>query len=108
MSVGLVGAMRVFPLGLRASQRAEMSSRAAIVAQRTIEALKLTPWDELSAGQTLGEEDGFEVATRIHTPNVDGLADPTQLKEVVVTVRWDQSGRSRQLVFVTHLWQPPS
>ena len=41
LSVGLVGAMRVFPIGLRASQRSELSSRAAIAAQRTLESVKL-------------------------------------------------------------------
>ena len=37
LGVGIVGAMRVFPIGLRASRRAEVRSRAVIVAQRTLE-----------------------------------------------------------------------
>ncbi|MBI3331269.1 MAG: type II secretion system protein, partial [Candidatus Omnitrophica bacterium] len=50
LSVGLVGAMRVFPMGLRASVRAELHSRAALAAQRTIESLKLEPWEALEDG----------------------------------------------------------
>ena len=46
LSVGLLGAMRVFPAGLRSSQRSEMSSKAAMTAQRTMEFLKLREWVE--------------------------------------------------------------
>jgi prepilin-type N-terminal cleavage/methylation domain-containing protein len=102
LSVGLVGAMRVFPVGLRASQRAELNSRAAIVAQRTIESLKLKPWEEL-AEETAVEEDGFDVTTRISRPNVEHLVDPTRLKAIEVTVRSMQNGRPRELTFVTYV-----
>ena len=70
LSVGLVGAMRVFPVGLRASHRSELSSRAGIVAQRTVESLKLVPWEELREGDTTTQEDDFEVTTRITQPAV--------------------------------------
>ena len=102
LSVGLVGAMRVFPLGLRASQRAESSSRAAIVAQRTIESLKLKSWDDLT-GETTVEEDGFTVITRISQPTISHLVDPTRLKAIEVIVRSTLDGRSRELAFTTYL-----
>ena len=108
MSVGLVGAMRVFPLGLRASQRTEMSSRATIVAQRTIEALKLIPAGELKAGETVDQDGVFEVTTRIGSPQVDGLVDPSRLKSVTVTVRWEQDDRFRELEFLTYFWSESS
>ena len=103
LSVGIVVAMRVFPVGLRASQRAEMSSRAAIIAQRTIESLKLNSWDELAEGETSVEEDNFEVTTRIVRPTVEYLADPTRLKTVEVSVGWTQDSRPRTLTFVTYV-----
>ena len=103
LSVGIVGAMRVFPVGLRASQRAEMNSRAAIVAQRTIESLKLKSWDELAEGDTSIEESNFEVTTRIARPTIEHLADPTRLKTVEVSVGWTQDGRPRELTFVTYV-----
>ena len=103
LSVGIVGAMRVFPVGLRASQRAEMSSRAAIVAQRTIESLKLKSWDELAEGDTSVEESNFEVITRIARPTIEHLADPTRLKTVEVSVGWTQDSRPRNMTFVTYV-----
>ena len=103
LSVGLIGAMRVFPVGLRASQRSEMSSRAAIAAQRTIESLKLAPWSELAEGEKTTKEEGLEVTTRVTQPVAEQLVDPTRLKRVEVSVRWLQDGRPRELTFVTQV-----
>ena len=103
LGVGLVGALRVFPVGLRASQRSEASSRAAILLQRTVELLKLRPWEELVEGESSAQEDAFEVTTRIGQPTLPGLVDPTRLKAVEVTVRWTQQGRPRELGVLTYL-----
>ncbi|MBI4342885.1 MAG: hypothetical protein HY599_05925 [Candidatus Omnitrophica bacterium] len=105
LGVGLVGSMRVFPVGLRASQRAEMNSRAAIAAQRVIESLKLRPWDELSDTQATTETvDGFEVTTAIGHPALAvPLIDPARLKSVEITVRWAQDTKPHELVFLTYI-----
>ena len=104
LSVGLVGAMRVFPLGLRASQRAEVNSRAAIAAQRAIESLKLKPWEELEEGETTVAEGGFDVTTRITRPVLKDLVDPTRLKTVEVRVRSVKAGAPpRELTFITYV-----
>ena len=108
LSIGLIGAMRVFPVGLRASARSEKSSRATITAQRVIESLKLQRWDELAEGETTAEEDGFDVMTRISQPKLEGLVDATRVKAVEVTVQWTQDGRPRQLSFLTYVRRPPS
>ena len=102
LSIGLVGAIRVFPVGLRASQRAETNSRAAIAAQRTIESLKLKSWEELAEEQTTVQEESFQVTTRITRPHLEHLIDPTRLKVIEVTVRWMQDGRPRELKFITY------
>lgn len=104
MAVGLVGAMRVFPLGLRASQQTEMSSRGTILAQQTLERSKLLPWDQLKPGDTTQQDGGFDVRTSIGSPAVDGLVDPARLKSITVTVRWPQNDRTRELSFVTYSW----
>ena len=106
MSVGLVGAMQVFPLGLRASKRTEMISRATILAQRTIEALKLV--SDLEEGETVTEEEEFEVTTLVGASQAEGLVDPSRLKMVTVTVRWEQDDRQRAVSFITYVWQNPS
>jgi len=103
LSVGLVGAMRVFPMGLRASLRTEQQSRAALVAQRTIESLKLEPWEALEDGETTAEEDGFDVATRISQPDPEALVDASRLKALEVRVRFVQDGRPRELTFLTYV-----
>ena len=103
LSIGIVGAMRVFPVGLRASRRSELNSRATIVAQRAIESLKLRSWDELTEEGTTVEEDGFDVTTRISQPQVEHLIDPSRLKMVEVAVHWVQDGRPRELTFATYV-----
>ena len=103
LSVGLLGAMRVFPLGLHASQRTELSSRATMLAQRTLEKLKLTSWSQLADGETATNEDPFEVVTQITAGPLEELVDPTRLKQIVVTVRWEEDHRPRTLAFVTYL-----
>ena len=104
LSVGIIGSLRVFPLGLRASKRTEMSSRATIVAQRTMESLKLIDWDDLQVGLTETEESGFQVRTIVGAPQVDGLIDPARLKSVIVSVGWEQNNRPRELSFMTYAW----
>ena len=103
LSVGLVGAMRVFPMGLRASVRAERHSRATLAAQRTIESLKLEPWEALADGETTAEEDGFDVTTRITQPDPEGLVDASRLKAIEVRVQFVQDGRPRTLTFLTYV-----
>lgn len=105
LSVGLVGAMRVFPVGLRASQRAEMISRAAITAQRTVESLKLSSWDELAEGETTVDDGEFQITTRIGSPDVEELVDPARLKAIEVVVQWQQDGRPRAITLVTYVRQ---
>ena len=103
LSGGVVAAMRIFPVGLRASQRAQRSSLATLAAQRTLEALKLKPWNELVETDTTTTEGEFRITTHIHTPQVAHLMDPARLKAIEVTVEWTQEGRTRALEFVTYL-----
>lgn len=115
LAVGIVGAMRVFPIGLRASRRSELSSRATILAQRTLECLKLKSWDELIEGDTLQfcrepsegasgvDATRFTITPRITQPRIEHLADASRLKAVEVTIQWTQDDRPRESTFVTYL-----
>lgn len=106
LSVGLVGAMRVFPVGLRVSQRAESRSRAVMAAQRTLELLKVTPWEELAEGETTTEAEGFTITTAVRAPE-DALAvAPERLRVVEVAVAWTQGGKSHQVRCLTYLRKP--
>lgn len=104
LSFGLVGAMRIFPLGLQASRRTEMISRATIIASRTLETVKLTPIEDLVVGTTQDQVEVFSVVTEISQLQMDVLVEPERLRKVVVTVSWQQNERSRDLSFVTYIW----
>ena len=106
LAVGLVGAMRVFPIGLRASQRAEVRSRVGIVAQRTLESLKLKPCSELEEGEATAE--GFAVTTRIVEPDLGPFVDPARLKAVEVMIGPAKDGGGAGVTFMTYFRCPPS
>ena len=101
LSVGIVGAMRVFPVGLQASARSKMSSRATMAAQRTLESLKLKSCETLTDAETTAEE--FTVTTTVGQPDLPHLVDPARLKTIATTVSWTQDGRHRALTFVTYV-----
>jgi prepilin-type N-terminal cleavage/methylation domain-containing protein len=107
LSVGLVGSMRVFPMGLRASQRAELVSRATLAAERTMASAKLQSWDALSVGTSTTTDGEYTVTVTIDQPDVEDLVDPSSLKRVGVSVSWPQEGRERALDLVTYLRKPP-
>lgn len=101
LAVGLVGAMRVFPVGLRASQRAKMSSQAGMTAQRVIESLKLTSCLDLADHEETVDE--FAVSTRVTAPLLEHITEPGRLKVVEVDVAWTQDGKPRTLGVVTYV-----
>lgn len=108
LAVGLVGAMRIFPVGLRASQRTEMSSRATLMAHKHLESLKLTAWDDLAPGEAEDDQDSFHLTTRIDSVQPEPLSDGSRLKSIEVTVDWQQEGKVRQLSFITYVRRPNS
>ena len=103
LGVGLIGAMRVFPVGLKASQRAEFLSRAAFIGQQTLESLKVAAWDQLKDGETRRELKPFVVVTTVSPAEPEHVTDPSRLKHVEVSVEWEQEGKPRTLNFVTYL-----
>lgn len=103
LGIGLIGAMRVFPVGLRASQRSELRSRAAFIAQRAIETVKVSPWEQIKDGETRLEQKPFVVITTISPAEVERLADSFALKRVEVSIEWTQEGRPRSLTVATYV-----
>lgn len=105
LGVGLLGAFRVFPVGLRASKRAELLSRATLIAERTLESTKLSAWEEIG-NQPPITEDAFTVTVAVDQPEREGLSEPERLKQVTVTVEWPQEGRARAIAIGTYLLRP--
>lgn len=106
LSVGVVGAIRVFPVGLRASQRSQLASRAALAAEKTIEELKLTAWESLEPGSSDTQIDEFTVTTAVDEPEIEGLVDPAALKRISVTVSWMQDRKPRSMSVATLAQRP--
>jgi prepilin-type N-terminal cleavage/methylation domain-containing protein len=103
LSIGLLGAIRVFPVGLRASHRAELVSRAVLVAEQTIESFKLKGWDELQDGSFSAKNESFVVLAELDNPKDTSLLDPSRLKRITVTVSWLEDARLRSLVVSTYI-----
>ena len=108
LAVGLVGAMRVFPVGLRASFRSDQASRAAFLAQQTLERTKLISWEALEPGETAHQDGPFSVTLVIDQPTLDGLVDSSRLKRLSVHIGWSQDGRERSVSAVTYVVRPLS
>ena len=106
LAIGIVGAIRVFPVGLRASQRSQLASRAALAAEKTIEELKLSAWESLEPGSTETQADEFTITTAIDEPKIEGLIDPAALKRISVTVSWMQDRKPRSLTVATLARRP--
>ena len=108
LAIGLVAAVRVFPIGLRASRKAEMRSRATMMIQRRLESLKLEKWERLIEGETTVEEDDMTMTTSIYTPQIEGLVDLGRLRVLEVEVQWMQADRPQTMRGLTYIRRPSS
>ena len=106
LGIGLIGSMRVFPVGLRASQRAQLRTRAAFIAQQTLEPLKTTAWDQLKEGEVRKEQKPFVIVTTIRSVQPEHVGGALALKQVEVSVEYPQEGKLRTASFVTYLRHP--
>lgn len=105
LGLGLVGAMRIFPVGLRASQRAQLRSKAVLIAQRMLESLKLKSWEQLKEEEeTSQEEGGFTVTTKVSRPTLEHLTDTSIVKALEVDVQWSEEGKPRTLILATYVY----
>lgn len=105
LGLGLVGAMRIFPVGLRASQRAQLRSKAVLIAQRMLESLKLKSWEQLKEEEeTSQEEGGFAVTTKVSRPTLEHLTDTSIVKALEVDVQWSEEGKPRTLILATYVY----
>ncbi|MBI3323750.1 MAG: hypothetical protein HYZ92_00530 [Candidatus Omnitrophica bacterium] len=106
LSIGLIGAIRVFPVGLRASQRSEQASLAALAAERTMESWKLKTRAELSPGEAVIRQGPFEITVSVDQPEIKELVDASTLRRISVAVTWLQDGRPRSFGVVSLVARP--
>lgn len=107
LAIGLVGILQVFPVGLRASQRAGMLTKAAFLAQNKMEEVKMAGFDaitELPPKIPLSGKGGdFEWEIFIDEADLDGLEKSDDIRKVTVTISWPERTRTRSKDFVTYV-----
>ncbi|MDO8603129.1 MAG: prepilin-type N-terminal cleavage/methylation domain-containing protein [Candidatus Omnitrophota bacterium] len=107
LAIGLVGVLQVFPIGLRASQRAGMLTKASFLAQNKIEDIKLAGFDamtELPPKIPLSGKDGdLEWAVKIDDISLEGIESNSNMRKIVVTITWPERNTTRSRDFITYV-----
>ncbi|MBC8473834.1 MAG: prepilin-type N-terminal cleavage/methylation domain-containing protein [Candidatus Omnitrophica bacterium] len=107
LAIGLVGVLQIFPVGLRASYRAGMITKASFIAQNKMEEVKMSGFDAISAFPPKiplsGEEGDFEWEIFIDDVDLDGVESDDDIRKVTVTVSWIDRNRTRSKDFVTYV-----
>jgi len=107
LAIGLVGVLQIFPVGLRASYRAGMITKASFIAQNKMEEVKVSGFDAISALPPKiplsGEDDDFKWEIFIDEVDLEGLESSDDMLKVTVTVSWIDRDRTRSKDFVTYV-----
>ena len=107
LAIGLVGVLRIFPVGLRASQRSGMLTKAAFLAKNKIEEVKMMDFDEVSALPPKiplsGDEGDFDWEISIDELELEGVESTDEARKLTVTVNWIERSRARSKDFVTYV-----
>ena len=107
LGVGLVGVVRLFPVGLRASKRSEVISKATLLAQQQLEEIKTFGFDALTATPPpfplAGTAGAYQWLVTIDEVEPPGLPRPNDLRAVIVKVHWPESGQTRSIGLVTYV-----
>lgn len=107
LAIGLVGVLQIFPVGLRASQRAGTLTKAAFLAQNKMEEVKVAGFDaiiELPPKFPLsGTEGDFDWEIFIDEVNLDGVESSDNIRKVTIRVMWIERSRPRSKDFVTYI-----
>ncbi len=107
LAIGLVGVLQIFPVGLRASYRAGMITKASFIAQNKMEEVKMSGFDAISALPPKiplsGEDDDFKWEIFIDDVDLDGLESSDDIRKLTVTVSWIDRNRTRSKDFVTYV-----
>lgn len=107
LAIGLVGVLKIFPVGLRASYRAGMVTKAAFLAQNKIEEVKMAGFEaitELPPKIAIsGTEGDFDWGIFIDEVALDGADSTDDIRKITVTINWIERNRTRSKDFVTYI-----
>ncbi len=103
LAVGVLGVVRLLPVGLRASKSAEMVSKAAFVAQEQMEMLKLSGFNGLSSAILSGEQGEFSWQAEVDNASLAGLSSSAEIKQITLVVSWIERGNTRTQNLTTYI-----
>ncbi|MBU1852994.1 MAG: prepilin-type N-terminal cleavage/methylation domain-containing protein [Candidatus Omnitrophica bacterium] len=107
LSIGLVGVLQIFPIGLRASYRSGMLTKATFLAQNKMEELNMADFEAISELPSKiplsGTEGNFDWEIFIDEVILDGLQDSDNIKKVTINIKWLERNRTRSKDFVTYI-----
>ena len=107
LAIGLVGVLQIFPVGLRASYRAGMLTKAAFLAQNKMEEVKMAGFDAIikipPEIPLSGTYDDFEWEIFIDEAELEGLESSDEVRKVTITVAWAERNRQRTKDFITYV-----
>ena len=105
MVVGIIGVVRLLPVGLKTSQSAEMLSKAAFLAQEKIEEFKLSGLDALIAGSVSlsGEQGQYSWQASLEEAELEGVVNPEGARRLNLEISWLEKEKLRSQEFVTFL-----
>ena len=107
LAIGLIGVIRLFPVGLRASKRSETVSKGTFLAQQQLEELKVAGYAALSAEPPTvpvsGAAEKYHWAATVEPVRAAGLPDTNELRAVTVTVEWPEGGQTRSAALLTYV-----
>ena len=107
LATGLIGVIRLFPVGLRASKRSEVVSKAALLAQQQLEELKLKGYAALVADPPQvplsGASGKYQWSLVVASVDAPGLPTPNELRAVTITVQWPEGGQQRSTAVTTYV-----
>ena len=92
LAIGLVGVLQIFPVGLRASYRSGMVTKAAFLAKNKIEEVKMTDFDSITKIPPeiplSGTEGDFEWELFIDKPALEGMESSDDIRKLTVRINW--------------------
>ncbi len=107
MAVGIIGVVRLLPTGLRASKSSEMTSKAAFLAQKQLERLKLAGFEALIGDAPPvpleGEEGNYSWQAEICEVSLTGLVSSEDICRLDLIVSWQEKGKTQSETFVTYI-----
>lgn len=107
LAIGLVGILQIFPVGLRATYRSGMITKATFLAQNKMEEVNMADFDAIKDPLPKillsGTEGDFDWEMNISEVELDGLESSDDVRKVTITVTWIERNRTISKDFVTYV-----